>query len=45
MLPAALGAAAERVSGVAAASGSEKPVDEVRLALPAEVPSVVPFGP
>ena len=45
MLAAAFGGAAERVSGLAAASGSEKPVEEVRRALPAGVPSVVPFGP
>ncbi len=35
-----------RVSeAVATSSGSEKPVDLVRLALPAGVPIVVPFGP
>jgi hypothetical protein len=45
MLPAALGDEAARFSGAAAASGSEKPVELVRRALPAGVPRVVPFGP
>jgi hypothetical protein len=45
MFPAALGATAARLSGVEAASGSEKPVDEVRLTLEAGEPSVVPLGP
>ena len=46
MLPAALGAAAERgSSGEGGASGSEKPVELVRRVLLAGDPSVVPFGP
>jgi hypothetical protein len=46
MLPAALGAAAERgSSGVDGASGSENPVELVRRVLLAGDPSVVPFGP
>ena len=46
MLPAAFGGAAERVSsGVAGASGSEKPVELVRRVLLAGDPSVVPLGP
>jgi len=46
IFPAALGAAAERTSsGTAVVSGSEKPVELIRRALLAGVPSVVPFGP
>jgi hypothetical protein len=40
-----LGGAAERVSALAGASGSEKPIDEIRLVLLPEVPRAVPFGP
>jgi hypothetical protein len=46
MLAAALGATAGRVSWVdATSSGSEKPVELVRLVLPVGDPIVVPFGP
>jgi hypothetical protein len=46
MLPAALGAAVERgSSGVAGASGSEKPVELVRRVWLAGDPIVVPLGP
>jgi hypothetical protein len=45
-LAVALGARLARVSAVeATSSGSEKPVEEVRLAFEAGVPRVVPFGP
>ena len=45
ILAVAFGAAAARASWADAGSGSEKPLEEVRLALVAGVPSVVPFGP
>jgi hypothetical protein len=46
MPAAALGATGARGSELeATSSGSEKPVELVRLVLPAGVPSVVPFGP
>ncbi len=45
MLAAALGATGTRVSAVAAASGSAKPLEVVRLVLAAGDPRVVPFGP
>jgi hypothetical protein len=45
MLAAAFGAAAARLSGADAASGSAKPLELVRLVLAEGDPRVVPFGP
>jgi hypothetical protein len=45
MFAVALGALAARVSGADPASGKAKPLEEVRRALAAGAPRIVPFGP